>query len=55
MYVATTPLMPVRITPEMVAQLDALAAEQGKTRSALVREALARILDEARQDNEPAT
>lgn len=47
--------MPVRIAPEVVAQLDALAAAQGKTRSDIVREALARILDEARQEKEPAT
>jgi predicted transcriptional regulator len=54
MYMATTPLLPVRIAPEVVAQLDALAAERGTTRSDLVREALARILDEAKQETTPA-
>ncbi len=49
-----TPLLNARVPADVVAELDALAAEQGKTRSDLVREALARILDEARQDNEPA-
>jgi predicted DNA-binding protein len=47
MYVATTPLMPVRISPEVVAQLDALAASTGTTRSDLVREGIRRVLDAA--------
>ena len=51
MYMATTPLMPVRIDPEIVAQLDVLAAERGTTRSGLVREAIALILDEADSQN----
>ncbi len=46
--------MPVRIAPEVVAQIDALAAARGKTRSDIVREALARILDEAEQNGTPA-
>ena len=41
---ATTPLMPVRISPELVAQLDALAASTGTTRSDLVRDGIRRVL-----------
>ena len=50
-----TPLLAARVPADVVADLDALAAAQGKTRSDIVREALARILDEARQEKEPAT
>jgi predicted transcriptional regulator len=50
-----TPLLAARVPADVVADLDALAAAQGKTRSDIVREALARILDEARQEKAPAT
>jgi len=50
-----TPHLAARVPADVVADLDALAAAQGKTRSDIVREALARIIDEARQEKEPAT
>ena len=49
-----TPLLNARVDTETVEALDALAAAQGKTRSDIVREALARILDEAEQNGTPA-
>ena len=49
-----TPHLAARVPADVVAGLDALAAAQGKTRSDIVREALARILDEAEQNGTPA-
>jgi predicted transcriptional regulator len=39
-----TPLLVARVDPELVAELDALAAREGETRSALVRRAIADLV-----------
>ena len=39
-----TPLLAARVDPELVAQLDALAASTGTTRSDLVRDGIRRVL-----------
>lgn len=49
----STPLLNARVAPEMVAELDTLAAERGVNRSDLVREAIAQLL-EANQADEKA-
>jgi predicted transcriptional regulator len=40
----STPLLNARVDPELVAQLDALAASTGTTRSDLVRDGIRRVL-----------
>lgn len=40
-----TPLLNARVAPEVVAELDTLAAERGVNRSDLVREAIAQLLE----------
>ena len=48
-----TPLLAARVAPEVVAQLDALAAQRGSTRSDVIREALALILSKAKETPAP--
>ena len=40
-----TPMMTARVDPEMVADLDALAMKRGTTRTAIVRAAIAVVLN----------
>jgi predicted transcriptional regulator len=49
---AKTPLLPVRIDPELVAELDAIADREGETRSALVRRALTDLVARETQAGE---
>lgn len=41
----STPLLNARVAPELVAELDTIAAERGVNRSDLVREAIAQLLE----------
>jgi predicted transcriptional regulator len=49
-----TPLLAARVDPELVAQLDALAASTGTTRSDLVRDGIRRVLAAADNAVKPA-
>lgn len=42
----TEPVLTVRVPPEQYAQVDALAAAEGRTRSELLRDAITALLDQ---------
>ena len=50
---AKTPLLPVRVGPETVAELDKLATLTGTTRSQLVRDAIDQLLADPPQGTRP--
>ncbi len=47
-----TPLLAARVDPALVAELDAIAAREGETRSALVRRAIADLVARETQAGE---
>lgn len=47
-----TPLLNARVDPQIVAQLDLIATERGLTRSDLVREAIAKLIEDHEKSKE---